>query len=226
MASKQLLSFLSDRRVLLRLDDVFVWLDHLRGYLHESEAFLKDRVAEVEQEIAALSPHKSEVNHYFEAQYEDARMALLDFYPNILRKSLFVATYSLAEVELNTTCYRRKEQDGLAKSLEDIRGPDKSIGRARKYLREIAGIRFPDKPEWAEMKNYQKLRNCIVHSQGTLSSCRNANYLRNDYIPRHSYLDIGSGLYGEEVMLLKGFCEEVIQTIDSFFQRLYGYKGL
>jgi len=111
---------------------------------------------------AQLSEEEWGALEYF---FEGSLRALEDIFPNILRRSFFVAIYSLIEMQLNEICHERK----LPLPLEKVKkAPDRSIQRAKVYLMDVAKIRFPESSEWEELLKYQKLRNCIVHNGGKL----------------------------------------------------------
>jgi hypothetical protein len=159
-----------------------------------------------------------------ECYFGEACRELEDIFPNILRRSFFVAIYSLIEAQLNAICHDL-ERKGLESSVEDLTGPDKGIGRARKYLVNKAEIRFPDSPEWNKLRGYQKLRNCIVHNEGKLESGhknheRAKRYLREQFIPQH-YPKLEWKQFDDEVVLHKGFCEEMLQVSHRFFTDLF-----
>lgn len=218
-----------NKRVLLRLDNVFELLDHLRSYIKSFERSLEDKSTATEDQIDSLVPYRDEGDYALATHLDDLLVELTDFYPNILRRALVLAVYSLVEVELKTKCHYEEKQKQLPKSFMKmkVRGRNLSfLEKAEKYLIEEAKNEFPKTPEWTEIDNYRKLRNCIIHNQGTLTLSDNDQFLRNVYIPRHpQYLEIAFGLYGYEVILHRGFCGEVIDTVDTFFQQLYGYKS-
>jgi hypothetical protein len=139
-------------------------------------------------------------------------------FPTIFRQSFFLTVYSELESELNRHCRSLESLYNLPKSLEDMGGrPDQSIRRARKYLKEVARVDFPDTPIWAEILAYQKLRNCIVHSNAELERCSYAQFLRG-YVSKSRYLEL---VRGDRIDIKKGFCEEVLLNIDAFFCQLY-----
>jgi len=149
---------------------------------------------------------------------------LEDIFPNILRRSFFVAIYSLIEAQLNAICHEQERSKGLQSSVEDLTEPDMGIGRARKYLANEARIRFPDS-EWTKLRDYQKLRNCIVHNEGKLESGhekheRARRYLKEQFIP-HNRNHLEWKDLDDEIIFHKGFCEEVLQVSRRFFTDLF-----
>jgi hypothetical protein len=156
---------------------------------------------------------------FFEEEYE-----LEDIFPNMLRRSFFVSIYSLIEAQLNAICHEQERSKGLQSSVEDFTEPDMGIGRARKYLVNEARIRFPDS-EWTKLRDYQKLRNCIVHNEGKLESGhekheRARKYLKEQFI-RHNRNHLEWKDLDDEIIFHKGFCEEVLQVSRRFFTDLF-----
>jgi len=167
-----------------------------------------------EEELGALELFFFEKEHKLE-----------DIFPNMLRRSFFVAIYSLIEAQLNAICHDQERTKGLQLSVEDSTNSDKSIGRARKYLVKEAKICFPDSPEWNKLRDYQKLRNCIVHNEGRLESGhkkhdRARRYLKEQFIPQH-HPRLEWKQSDDEIVFRKGFCEEVLQVSHRFFTDLF-----
>jgi len=179
-----------------------------------SEHTLSPQLNEIELELDALADSLGE-----------RRRELEDIFSNILRRSFFVAIYSLIEAQLNAICHDQERAKGLESSVEDLTEPDKGIGRARKYLVNEARIRFPDSPEWNKLRGYQKLRNCIIHNEGRLGSGhknheRARKYLKEEFIPQH-YPKLEWKQFDDEIIFHKGFCEEVLQVSRRFFTKLF-----
>lgn len=136
------------------------------------------------------------------------------YFPNLLRRSLFIAAYSVFEDALCRRCEILQENYDLGQSV-DFR--DEGIWVVKSYLAETIDLDLERSEEWSEITCYNKLRNCIVHNNGRLRDCRYSRFL-GEYISRHSFLNLND-LLGE-VELEEGFCEEVIETFDAFEEYL------
>jgi hypothetical protein len=162
---------------------------YFEGYWAEIETFLEHETIAVQQRRKI---HKNLVDQLDDF---DALTALEAFFPNIFRRSFFMALFSLAEARLNEICQSLEERRKLPLSLEKIKAKDQSILRAKKYLETVAGIKFPADTEldrlWKRLIDYKKIRNRITH----------------DYL-------------GFEDSFAKGFCEEVMTTIRTFYKQL------
>src|ERR1700730_3161783 len=87
--------------------------------------------------------------------FELSYLELLEkHYPDLTRKSLFADIYSAVETNLINACRDAEERKNLSLSLTDLSGLS-SIGKAKKYLEKVAGIKFPDTHEWKELNNYR-----------------------------------------------------------------------
>ncbi|MGI6366134.1 MAG: hypothetical protein ACOX2G_10500 [Bacillota bacterium] len=143
------------------------------------------------------------------AESEDERRKLEDYFPNLLRSSLFVTIYAAVENHLNRLCRRLAKGDGLA--VEDLRG--NGIIRAGTFLSKVCRVDFPwDSEEWNQLKEYNQLRNILVHNDGR----DQGNHLKQ-------LVESSSGLEVKEdgaVHLQRQFCPEVLETVRKFFAKL------
>jgi hypothetical protein len=211
----------------LRVGDYRDYLSSLEQFLENEARILDERYdAEVQEAIEGkegvncgdytlpgqLGEEESGALEYF---FAESLRTLEDTFPNILRRSFFVTIFSLIEVQLNAIC-RGLERTGLP-PFEESKKDDESIGRAKTYLSQ-AGIRLQDLPEWNELRNYQQLRNCIVHSEARLEGARHEEHLKQ-YIKSNS--DKLEWISGREIVFRKEFCEEVLQVSHRFFTKLF-----
>ncbi len=106
-----------------------------------------------------------------EEQLSGNQEQLLDHFGTILRRSFLVAVYSWAEARLNRYCRLLETWCNLPIPLEKVkRPPDRTIGRAMKYLVEEAKVHFPESDEWERLVVYKGIRNRVVHDEGLLPS--------------------------------------------------------
>lgn len=193
----------------------------------EAQKIITEGKKRISRSDHTLSPQLNEIELELDALADflgERRRELEDIFSNILRRSFFVAIYSLIEAQLNAICHDQEPAKGLESSVEDLTGPDKGIRRARKYLQRV-GIRLQDIPEWNELTNYQKLRNCIVHNEGKLESGHEKHkgarqHLKEQFIPRNRDL-LEWKEFDDEIIFHKGFCEEVLQVSRRFFTKLF-----
>lgn len=134
---------------------------------------------------------------------------------NLFRKSFIANIYSFLEDRMISECRRLKREDILLE-FDDVAGQD-GIDKAQTYFTKVLQVRLPN-TEWADIKNIQRLRNCIVHGRGRLSKVREskAKEKLRAYISENNNLN----LTGNEVYLEKGYCEDAYKTIETFLKLL------
>ncbi len=207
--------FLSDEQVtiptwegeLLPIDDFDFLLHYFESYLSAMEKFL-------EQEATLIRKGYQSSELLERLGIEDYLEKLEDYFPDLLRKSLFVAIYTAIETELIRWCDRAQKRKKLLLAPRELAGS--APERAKTYITKELGMKLP--PEWAELKDYEKLRHCLVHAQGHLKFIKredDAKHLK-EYIRRQRHLQLSN----DEVTLDKGFCEEVIKNSTLLFKKL------
>lgn len=159
------------------------YLSSLEKFLESEARILDERYdAEVQKIITEGKKRANRSGHTLPPQLNEVELGALeyfffeeehkleDIFPNMLRRSFFVAIYSLIEMQLNEICREQERTKELPLPLERVKALDRSIQRAKAYLMDVARICFPESSEWDELLKYQKLRNCIVHNEGKLKS--------------------------------------------------------
>jgi hypothetical protein len=143
-----------------------------------------------------------------------------DYFPKILRQSLFTSLYANLEKFLNSQCHELKRTKNLSLSLNDLNG-ENTLSRARNYLTKVAQVDFPDGKEWQIIQTYRKLRNCLAHNNGELSglSDSDAKSLK-EYAQKHPFLEVKEFPSITVIEVKKGFCEEAVKVIDAFSVKL------
>ena len=142
----------------------------------------------------------------------------IEIFQDALRDSLFINLFTLIESELKRVCIlQREKRSDISLSLSDI--ADKSeIDRCKKYLLKVLKSEFSfSNKEWSNIKNYQILRNCIIHHNGNIS---NLDKKRKEELIKFINDNSNLSLYKDFVFIERGFIEEVIKTIEDFFSNL------
>lgn len=197
--------------------DIHVSLGYFKSYLDTFEDFLVDKAVDVR---AYLEDDEFFVNidkTAFETYLDN--LTLKQYFPNLFRQTFFVATFSLIEAELKDICKRFRDLDKPTLSNEESiqpehNGNDKnSLTKLRGCIVKEAKIIFPDSRQWQAIHNCRRLRNCIIHHQGRFDATPKK---LKQYISHQPNLTIESGF----IIIHKGFCHEVIETIDTFFNQL------
>lgn len=190
-----------------KLDEMERYRDSVEDFL-DSEA---DEIREKAQQAVDSAPDQTadeiaDIHRYRIEQMEEV-------FPSLLRESVFVTLYALLESELNQLCYLFDKHANHAMELEDVSGS--GIFRAKKYLIKVAGMDFPSRnPDWGDIRNYNRIRNCIMHSQGSI---REASNKLNNYIYNHSELSTDD--HGN-IEMKKRFVSKAIGNIKELFKEI------
>ena len=183
-----------------------VLLGYFEGYVRTMEGLL-------EKEGAAARKRYDEAGDYRVRDYlEEGLFVVEDLFPNLLRSSFFLAAYTTLEDGLRNRCRCLQELNDFPFSADEIAGRA-YLQKYRMYIERLAHIDFKGIGEWDKLSKYGELRNRVAHHQGHLN-LGNANLMK--FIADNPNLDVEEDV----IVFRKGFCEEVIDTIKSFFQSL------
>jgi hypothetical protein len=148
-------------------------LAKLDGFAGLVEDTLVARSAALDADLSARAENfaEEERREFFEFHAEDY-FELADELPTILRYAVLTAADTALEVYLNDTCETFAEVHNASVRLADFGGI--GIERARKYLKKLARVPFPDeRPSWISVVRLHELRNCIIHADGIVAVSRN-----------------------------------------------------
>jgi len=192
-------------------------LDELRKYLGVTDKYLRkakeDFKAWADGEAKTLPPQQQQEFYEF---YSDEYWRHEEKFPRILRNSFLVSAHSLLEYELNVICEKLRKDQEIAVSLSNFRGDE--LERVKLFFKN-AGLSLDyNSPTWQEINNYYLVRNSIVHNSGLIKGFKREKDLRT-YITQKKI--ISQDTIQEEVALTEQFCEEVINTMQSFLDEVY-----
>ena len=192
-------------------------LYELEEFMFSLKGFLIDQLKEINLSVEA---QKSKLTNgqieEIEEMYADDYRQLKEIFPNILWSSLFITCYLLLESSLDILCEK------LCKTTQQSSKPsnlkDKGITRSRKYLNNVINIKFPDKTtHWQEIKHYNLIRNIIVHEDGKVGETKKDKIVET-YINQKKSIDLDKLGHVQSV---DDFIQEVIRTLESFFNELF-----
>jgi hypothetical protein len=147
----------------------------------------------------------------------DILQAAEETFPQVLRSSLFVACYSMLEVELDLLCRGLQVEMGLGLSSSDLKG--QGIGRSRAYMKKVARVEFPDASStWDAVSTLATIRNVIVHMRGMLLVDNGPSNAVCKFVQAHP--DLASVDDYPRLLLSDRFCPFVIQTLREFASEL------
>lgn len=143
----------------------------------------------------------------------------LQNFGSIMRQSFFVGLMGWLESTLVQECYFQQK---TVKCKEFAPGND-VLESVKKYLVDQVGWNFEERfHHWNKIQDYKKLRNCFAHSSGMIQECKYQEHL-NQLIQKNDALSLSqSSLYykSDYIRISQGFCEQVIEVIESFLNTL------
>ncbi|MCZ6803209.1 MAG: hypothetical protein O7D86_04555 [Proteobacteria bacterium] len=192
-------------------------LDEFRKYTLEIESkFNSDKYAlsnSYDKAVKGLSEDEiSEVDDYF----SDAYYMIEEIHVGMYRKSTLISIYSFLENSMNFLCRHLSSRHDYPVKLDDLKGD--GIVRAKNYLEKLAKVNFDAiNGEWSNLMTLNKIRNCIVHSEGDIKASNKSSALEN-IITNNSSLSLRSDRY---VKVEREYIEFCIDEVERFLDKLY-----
>ena len=145
---------------------------------------------------------------------------LSDSFPQTLRTSMFVHSYSLFEHSLAGLANYLQRKLNLALSPKELK--DDGITRSKTYFKKVAKVGFPDNhPTWAHIQILNKIRNFFVHGDGCLpKEGKFINEIENFIQERPTQLRLQGDMRRIQI-LSHDFIQFVIKTFRDFIKELY-----
>jgi hypothetical protein len=194
-------------------------LRHFKIYANDMEEYLlsKQTMVDSEDEEDLFINEEEEENdvgagwtHFISDRY-----TFLVQYPDILRSSLLISVYSFFENLLTKLCREIQVKMKLSVKYNSIAG--KGIEKAKTYLTEVVGIDFPSNTmEWKQINDYKNIRNCFAHSEGVVKE--SDSKIRRSVQNLEAVAIMGDSFLGENIVLLKGFIFNFIETLEGFWR--------
>ncbi|MFZ1219810.1 MAG: hypothetical protein WAO00_10980 [Chthoniobacterales bacterium] len=201
----------------LRYVELFHAITALRMYLE----LMEQQMPIVEAaELAALeanrppgndeeqqSLHWNEVN-YLEQLFDE------DLFPT-MRYSFVVFIHTVFETRLRAFCVGEQRRRKLPISITDLSGS--AVDQANAYLTKLVGVAVGSFPEWAHLRRFQSIRDCIVHHYGYLHANDSRHVRIREFADSSDDITIADD---DRIRLTRSFCEHHLTNIESFFERL------
>lgn len=192
-------------------------LEHFREYTLELESkFSADKNRLADTFLETMEGFNNDDLREIKDYYSDDYYVIEEIHIGLYRKSTLVSVYSFLENSLNILCRHMHKQYGYALEVADLRG--EGIVRARLYLEKMSGINFSlINGEWSKIYSFNKIRNCIVHSEGNIKVSRSAAQLANIVNASPGLSLINEGYIKVE----RVYIDDIITTIEEFMNKLY-----
>lgn len=91
-------------------------------------------------------------------------------FPNRIRYSSIIQTYSMLEVYIKWLCENLKKINGFPLGITDLKG-NSDLEKGKLYLKKIYKVDFEKlNPEWKFLNDMRKIRNQIIHNNGDFTT--------------------------------------------------------
>jgi hypothetical protein len=142
-------------------------------------------------------------------------------FANLLRQSFLTSLYSFMELWLVRECHVDSAGRDGGESYRTIKS--KGIVKAKQYFSKIMGSDYPfgSSQDWQWIMNFQRLRDCIVHRQGSLTGL--GDFEVDAILAAFVSQENGLSLFGKEksqIFIEHDFCERALQTVHRFMVEL------
>jgi hypothetical protein len=118
----------------------------------------------VEAQAKAISDD-SERNEFYEYQSNEY-WKLNESFVRILRNSFLITIFSFMENRIDAICDKLQKKHRMQISWRDLRGD--ILDRGALYIENFVGHSPNEISVWSNIRNYQKIRNSIVHNDGQI----------------------------------------------------------
>ncbi|WP_316805322.1 hypothetical protein [Pedobacter nototheniae] len=106
---------------------------------------------------------------YLQSELASEYMKLDYYFPHNFRASFLIQIFSFIEYELKQICNHHHHLLATDISISDLKGSS-DLDKANLYLKKVCKINFNNlQPEWNYLNSVRKIRNRLVHHQGTIT---------------------------------------------------------
>jgi hypothetical protein len=142
-------------------------------------------------------------------------------FTNLLRQSFLTSLYSFMELWLIRECHLdSKHRDG-GESYKTLKG--KGIEKVKKYFSGVMESDYPfnSSQDWLWITNFQILRDCIIHRQGSLTGFSDfeIDTTLAKFVDRENGLSL-FGVDNNQVLIEYELCLKALQTVHRFMLAL------
>lgn len=157
-----------------------------------------------------LAEWQSEIQ-FFEDRYER------DF-PSKIRYSFVVLLYIVLETRLKAVCDEISKRRSLELRESDLKGA--AIERAKAFLEKVAKLPSGDRMVWQRVRDFQKVRDCVVHTNGQIERSRDKERLNK--LCREN---LGLSSEAGSLMIERHYCTKMLEITKRYFGHLFDSAG-
>ncbi len=148
---------------------------------------------------------------FFEDRYER------DF-PSKIRYSFLVLLHIVVETRLRATCNEIAKRRNLELKEKELKGA--AIERVKVFLDKVAKTPVKNQEIWQWLKDFQKVRDCIVHVNGRIELSRDKKRL-NELCNK----DLGLSIDAGTLIIKQEYCTKTLKIARNFFDQLFIATG-
>lgn len=198
--------------------------DYTKNRLEEFRQYMLEIESKFDTDKSFLSKYYDEaINGLSEEEIREVNDYLSDDYyiieevnVSLHRKSILVSIYSFLENSMNSLCRHSHAIHKYPVKVDDLKG--EGIVRAKNYIEKLASVDFSTlNQEWSHLMALNKIRNCIVHSEGDVTNPKSSSQLAN-IINNNNGLSLKDNRY---IKIEKEFIDSCIDIIENFIENLY-----
>lgn len=183
-------------------------------YLKEMEQALQERYAGLKREWENFNKEGGSYeyeDHLIESNDEIER------HFGIFYSSFIITLFGFVEYEFDRTCRRFSIRNKSKFILKDIYG--RGIYRAKTFMKKVCNFDLPSEDLWKELEGINKVRNCLVHSNGEIN--RGNKDLIN-YVKRSKKIKIKESPVTKikTIRITKEYCSFAIGIIEEYLLAL------
>ena len=137
--------------------------------------FVEEHISKVQKEIDFKCDQIDEIEDIEKRNYElniyEKELGSSGFkfdheFPNRIRYSSIIQTYSMLEVNLKWLCNKLKKINNNPIGISDLKGTS-DLAKGKLFLRKMYNVDFSKlNPEWSFINDMRKIRNQIIHNNG------------------------------------------------------------
>jgi hypothetical protein len=142
-------------------------------------------------------------------------------FTNLLRQSFLTSLYSFMELWLIRACHLDSKRRDGGESYKNTKG--KGIKKVERYFSGVMESDYPfgSSQDWLWITNFQLLRDCVIHRQGSLTGFSDfeIDSTLAKFVDRENGLSL-LGVDNSQVFIEYEFCLEALQTVHRFMLAL------
>ncbi|MCK4830566.1 hypothetical protein KA005_83405 [bacterium] len=197
-------------------------IEELKHYINTLKKQLDNMMDEYETRMKAIADaiEDEKERDDFNEWYIDDYWRYKETIPRILLNSFHVTAYSLLESEIRSLASRVGKNEKQIFDVSDIRGGD-YLESASYYIEKLTGTNAKNFSSWMRLKEGQRLRNIIIHSNGRITEKKDIDLVKKYNILCTSNIEVRSGRRIKEISITYEYCRAFLDILWAFFDEIY-----